>query len=250
VIFNGNISSNNTVNIRTDDEVDDHLFVRNTLTGTGEAFTFGQSQTPYILDNTWNGYSAPFAGGLQGAVLEVPYRRITVNADVSSIDIPVHNCGTEPMDWSVTTDGTPWLSVPSLSGNVARQSSEGRIAVNIDTSTAPDLGEALLTVRVDGIAKNILVVFNQSTSDEPSQRVFIFPFLESGLYKAELFDETGEHLLREWDKLDNTNPSNPAHLTIDLDLQDASWYKLKISKYNVVGGLDLVHVGTIGPGIK
>ena len=147
------------------------LYYKNNLAmGTGSglyAVDFGTSgqQTPALQDDTWSGFPTTYGGTLPGAVLEVPYRNISLmepaNGTNATGTMLVWNSGTASLSWTATYTTASWLTLSAASGTISNEDGVSNVTLTCNPSGLA-AGTYTSTITITGASQTetVLVTFN------------------------------------------------------------------------------------------
>lgn len=140
------------------------LFYKNNCNGlpsgvSGVNFA-GTGQQVDLQQNTWSNFPTAYADQLPGAVLEIPYRTITVNGtsngDKATGSLTIWNSGTTALNWMVTTTPASWLVLSASSGTAPNENSASTITLTCNPSGLAQ-GTYTATVSITGALQTKMV---------------------------------------------------------------------------------------------
>ncbi len=146
------------------------IYYENNLTmGTGNgkvAVNFGASgqQTPALRGNSWTGFPTTYGGTLPGAVLEVPYRNITVNGTANGSDgtatMLIWNSGTASLSWTATKSTASWLTLSAASGTLSNENIASSVTLTCNPAGLSQ-GTYTATITITGASQteSVFVTF-------------------------------------------------------------------------------------------
>ncbi len=147
------------------------IYYKNNLNrGTGNglaAVEFGKTaqQSPALRENSWDDFVATYSGTLPGAILEVPYRNITVNGVMhgarATAGMLIWNSGTSPLDWTAIKSTANWLTLSPAAGTINDQNSASTITLTCNPAgLSPGAYTATITLTGAAQSEKVTVTFN------------------------------------------------------------------------------------------
>ncbi len=103
------------------------------------------NESSILRNNIWNGFDSNYGVDSSGPILGLPTKVV----DETATEIPILNCGTDPLAWSARTDAN-WVNLTVDGGSVFDENSTGMLTFKVDASAVPE-GEtkAVITVSSD-----------------------------------------------------------------------------------------------------
>ena len=147
-------------------------------TGVGTAgliLAANTQQSPALRENTLSGFTLAYAGQLPGAVLEIPYRTMTINGasngDKVTATMTIWNSGTTALNWTATTSPASWLTLSASSGTVLDENSDSNVTLTCNpTGLAQGAYTATVTVTGASQTKMVTVTFQVGPPTNLPQR--------------------------------------------------------------------------------
>lgn len=151
------------------------VYVENEFEATGTGIKFSGGSQSVLKDNSWTGFSSDYGGELPGEILELPRRTVFVNTQADEITVPVHNGGTDELNWNVSTS-EDWIQVLAEDRSVEAEGTKDSLTLKIDKTKAPAAGsQGIVSVSVAGQVKKLTVIYKDASapgqSEEPGNDI-------------------------------------------------------------------------------